>query len=82
MLEVLAQFVVKGEGSSSCVMKPRILSWNVRGLNKRSKCIRISNLLRDWKVDIICFQETKGSWYVRVVLCTSYEGGIMWIGAV
>jgi hypothetical protein len=40
-------------------VKPRILSWNVRGLNKKSKHLRISNLLRDWKVDIICFQETK-----------------------
>jgi hypothetical protein len=40
-------------------MKPRILSWNVRGLNKRRKRLRISNLLRDWKVDIICLQETK-----------------------
>jgi hypothetical protein len=47
------------EGSSSCVMKPRILSWNVRGMNKRNKHLRISNLLRDWKADIICFQETK-----------------------
>jgi hypothetical protein len=40
-------------------VKPRILSWNVRGLNKRSKRLRVSNLLRDWKVNIICFQETK-----------------------
>jgi exonuclease III len=40
-------------------MKPRILSWNVRGLNNRSKCLRVSNLLKDRKVDIICFQETK-----------------------
>jgi hypothetical protein len=40
-------------------MKPRILSWNVRGLNKRRKRLKISNLLRDWKVDIICLQETK-----------------------
>jgi exonuclease III len=40
-------------------MKPKILSWNVRGLNNRFKCLRISNLLRDWKVDIMCFQETK-----------------------
>jgi hypothetical protein len=39
-------------------VKPRILSWNVRGLNKRSKRLRVSNLLRDWKVNIICFQET------------------------
>jgi exonuclease III len=47
------------ERASSCVMKPRILSWNVRGLNKREKRLRISNLLRDWKAYIICFQETK-----------------------
>jgi exonuclease III len=40
-------------------MKPRILSWNMKGLNKRSKHLRISNLLKDWKVDTICFQETK-----------------------
>jgi exonuclease III len=31
----------------------------VRGLNKREKRLRISNLLRDWKEDIIFFQETK-----------------------
>jgi exonuclease III len=35
-------------------MKPRIISWNVRGLNKREKCLTVSNLLRDWKVDIVC----------------------------
>ena len=40
-------------------MKPKILSWNVRGLNAREKCLRVRNLLRDWKVDIVCFQETK-----------------------
>jgi exonuclease III len=31
----------------------------VRVLNKKSKCLRISNLLKDWKVDIICIQQTK-----------------------
>jgi exonuclease III len=41
------------------IMKHKILSWNVRGLNDRDKCMRISNLLRLWKVDIVCFQETK-----------------------
>jgi hypothetical protein len=40
-------------------MKPKILSWNVRGLNNRRKRLRISNLLREWKADILCFQETK-----------------------
>ena len=31
----------------------------MRGLNKREKRLRVSNLLRDWKADIVCFQETK-----------------------
>jgi hypothetical protein len=56
------------QGASSCVMKPRILSWHVRGLNsflacegveQEEKTLRVSNLLKDWKVDVICFQETK-----------------------
>ncbi|XP_040986403.1 uncharacterized protein LOC121234516 [Juglans microcarpa x Juglans regia] len=40
-------------------MKPKILSWNVRGLNDSNKCLRIKSLLRMWKVDIVCLQETK-----------------------
>ena len=40
-------------------MKPRILSWNVRGLNKRNKHLRVSNILRVLKADIVCLQETK-----------------------
>jgi hypothetical protein len=40
-------------------MKPRILSWNVRRLNKRDKCLRVSNMLKVWKADIVCLQETK-----------------------
>jgi exonuclease III len=40
-------------------MKHKIISWNVRGLNERDKRLRISNLLRLWKVDIICLQKTK-----------------------
>jgi hypothetical protein len=44
----------------SCVfIKPRILSWNVRGLNERTKCPKVRNLLRNWKVGIVCLQETK-----------------------
>jgi exonuclease III len=34
----------------------RILSWNVRFLIKRSV---VKNLLRDWKCDMVCLQETK-----------------------
>ncbi|KAG6634121.1 hypothetical protein CIPAW_12G097200 [Carya illinoinensis] len=40
-------------------MKPKILSWNVRGLNSPNKRLRVKNLIRDWKADIICLQETK-----------------------
>jgi exonuclease III len=46
-------------GEIAVIMKHRILSWNVRGLNNRGKRLKISNLLRAWKVDIVCFQETK-----------------------
>ncbi|XP_042952212.1 uncharacterized protein LOC122289294 [Carya illinoinensis] len=40
-------------------MKPKILSWNVRGLNDPNKRLKVKNLLRDWKADVICLQETK-----------------------
>jgi len=40
-------------------MNPRLISWNVRGLNQRSKRLKIRNLLKQWKADIICLQETK-----------------------
>jgi exonuclease III len=40
-------------------MKPKILSWNVRGLNVSVKRLRVRNLLRQWKANIICLQETK-----------------------
>jgi exonuclease III len=40
-------------------MKPKILSWNVSGLNEGNKRLRVSNLLHVWKVDIVCFQEAK-----------------------
>jgi exonuclease III len=40
-------------------MKPRLLSWNVRGLNEVKICPRVRNLLREWKLDNVGFQETK-----------------------
>ena len=46
-------------GKITVIMKHKILSWNVKGLNDRDKRLRISNLIRLWKVDIACFQETK-----------------------
>jgi len=35
-------------------MKLKILTWNVRGLNERDKRLRILNLFREWKADIVC----------------------------
>jgi exonuclease III len=40
-------------------MKHKILSWNVRGLNEGNKRLRVRNLLDQWKMDIVCLQETK-----------------------
>ena len=36
-----------------------LLSWNVRGLNNPQKREVCKNLLKEWKCDIVCFQETK-----------------------
>ena len=40
-------------------MKLKMISWNVRGLNDFQKRLVVRNLLREWKCDIICLQETK-----------------------
>jgi exonuclease III len=40
-------------------MKIKLLSWNVRGLNLEEKRMKIKSLLREWKADVVCFQETK-----------------------
>ena len=40
-------------------MKLKMISWNVRGLNDSQKRLVIRNLLREWKCDVICLQETK-----------------------
>jgi hypothetical protein len=31
----------------------------VRELNEGDKCLRVINLLIEWKVDIVCFKENK-----------------------
>ena len=40
-------------------MKLKILSWNVRGLNNPRKQEVVKNMLRNWKGDVVCLQETK-----------------------
>ncbi|KAG2705942.1 hypothetical protein I3760_05G081100, partial [Carya illinoinensis] len=37
----------------------KIVSWNVRRLNEDNKRLQIRHLLREWKADIVCLQETK-----------------------
>jgi hypothetical protein len=40
-------------------MKLKLLSWNVRGLNDPKKREVLKNWLTEWKVDVVCLQETK-----------------------
>ena len=40
-------------------MKLKMISWNVRELNDSQKHLVVRNLLREWKCDVIYFQETK-----------------------
>jgi hypothetical protein len=49
-------------------MKPKILSWNVRGLNERDKRLRVRNLLKEWKAHVICLEETILENLLRVVV--------------
>jgi endonuclease/exonuclease/phosphatase family metal-dependent hydrolase len=46
-------------GCMEVIYEPKILSWNVRGLNEGGKRLKVRNLIRQWKADIICLQETK-----------------------
>jgi hypothetical protein len=41
------------------LIKPKIISWNVRGLYEVNKCMLMRNLLRTWKAGIVTLQETK-----------------------
>jgi exonuclease III len=49
-------------------MKPKVLSRNVRRLSERDKRLMLSSLLRDWKADIVCLQDTKLEFVSRVVV--------------
>jgi hypothetical protein len=68
-------------------MKPKIITWNVRGLNVVDKRLRIRGLLREWKADVVCLQETKLEVISREVIRSLWGGGgggggNMWIGAI
>jgi exonuclease III len=40
-------------------MQIKMITWNVRGLNDLKKGEILKNWLREWKVDVVCLQETK-----------------------
>ena len=40
-------------------MNLRLLSWNVREFNNPQKRDTLKNLLKEWKCDVVYFQETK-----------------------
>jgi exonuclease III len=55
-------------GAAVCLMKLKILSWNVRGLNEEEKRMRMKGLIREWMEDIVYLQETKLQFINREVL--------------
>jgi hypothetical protein len=45
-------------------MKPKIVTWNVRGLNELNKISQIKGHLREWKVDfVVLIVDKNGSHY-------------------
>jgi hypothetical protein len=40
-------------------MKPKILYWNVRGLDEEEKRMRIREPIREWKADIVAGNQTR-----------------------
>lgn len=55
-------------------MKPKIITLNVRGLNVVDKRLRIRGLLREWKADVVCLQETKLEVISREVIRSLWGG--------
>ena len=57
-------------GDSLVSMKIKMISWNVRGLNDPQKRLVVKNLLREWKCDVVCLQETKIASMNRQLVCS------------
>ena len=43
---------------------------NVRGMNDQNKRLQVKHLLKLWRLDIICFQETKLDLITRGLVCS------------
>jgi hypothetical protein len=55
-------------GTLLVFMKPKIVIWNVRGLNVLTRRLRIKGLLKEWTEDFVCLLETKMEIITRVVV--------------
>ena len=55
-------------------MSVKIISWNVRRLNKQDKRLKVRNLIRKWGPDVVCLQETKMGLINRAVICSLWGG--------
>jgi len=67
-----------GEGAHFALMKPKILMWNIRGLNAIEKRLEIRGLLKEWKADIVCLVETKMSVISREVVRSLWGCHVDW----
>ena len=65
--------LVSEVGVSLVLMKMKMISWNVRGLNDPQKRLVVKNLLREWKCDVVCLQETKIASMNRQLVCSLWS---------
>lgn len=49
-------------------MMIKVVSWNVRGLNRYRKRELIKNMMSSWKAEVYCFQETKVEGEIRDIV--------------
>lgn len=47
-------------------MNPKIIAWNMRGLNNFKKCLGIKN--RQWQAGVICLVETKSKYVNSLIV--------------
>ena len=55
-------------------MNLKIISWNVRGLNEWDERLQVRNLIKNWRLDIVCLQETKLELITRAVIRSLWGG--------
>jgi hypothetical protein len=75
---------IEGEervGAFLVLMKPKIVTWSVRGLNELNKRLRIKGLIREWKVDLCACWRQK--WKSLLERWFEVYGDVnMWIGVI